>query len=53
MEDRFRRVDILFDFEIEEKDYGLVRGEFRVYVSREEFVGFIRLMRGGDVEVRI
>jgi len=53
IEDRLRRADIPFDLETEEKDYGLARGEFRVYASREELAGLIRPMRGGDVEVRI
>ncbi len=53
IEDRLRRADIPFDLETEEKDYGLARGEFRVYASREELAGIVRPMRGGDVEVRI
>lgn len=53
IEDRLRRAEIPFDLETEEKDYGLARGEFRVYASREELAGLIRPMRGGDVEVRI
>jgi len=53
IEDRLRRADIPFDLETEEKDYGLARGEFRVYASRDELAGLIRPMRGGDVEVRI
>ncbi|HDZ36337.1 MAG TPA: DUF460 domain-containing protein, partial [Thermococcus sp.] len=53
IEDRLRRADIPFDLETEERDYGLARGEFRVYASREELAGLIRPMRGGDVEVRI
>ncbi|WP_457742942.1 DUF460 domain-containing protein [Thermococcus sp.] len=53
IEDRLRRADIPFDLETEEKDYGLARGEFRIYASREELAGIIRPMRGGDVEVRI
>lgn len=53
IEDRLRRAEIPFDLETEEKDYGLARGEFRVYASREELSGLIRPMRGGDVEVRI
>ncbi|ASJ08218.1 hypothetical protein A3L11_02835 [Thermococcus siculi] len=53
IEDRLRRADIPFDLETEEKDYGLAKGEFRVYASREELAGLIRPMRGGDVEVRI
>ncbi len=47
IEDRLRRADIPFDLETEEKDYGLARGEFRVYASREELAGLIRPMRGG------
>ncbi|WP_456369135.1 DUF460 domain-containing protein [Thermococcus sp.] len=53
IEDRLKRADIPFDLETEEKDYGLARGEFRVYASREELAGIVRPMRGGDVEVRI
>nr|WP_206205826.1 DUF460 domain-containing protein [Thermococcus sp. Bubb.Bath] len=53
IEERLRRADLPFDLETEEKDYGLARGEFRVYASREELAGLIRSMRGGDVEVRI
>ncbi len=53
IEDRLRRADIPFDLETEERDYGLARGEFRVYASREELAGLIKPMRGGDVEVRI
>ena len=53
IEDRLRRADIPFDLETEEKDYGLARGEFRIYASREELAGLVRPMRGGDVEVRI
>ncbi|WP_297510189.1 DUF460 domain-containing protein [Thermococcus sp.] len=53
IEERLRRADIPFDLETEEKDYGLARGEFRVYASREELAGLIRPMHGGDVEVRI
>ena len=53
IEDRLRRADIPFDLETEERDYGLARGEFRVYASREELAGLIRPMRGGDVEIRI
>ncbi|QDA30471.1 DUF460 domain-containing protein [Thermococcus indicus] len=53
IEDRLRRADIPFDLETEEKDYGLARGEFRVYASREELAGLIKPTRGGDVEVRI
>ena len=51
--ERLRRAEIPFDLETEERDYGLARGEFRVYASREELAGLIRPMRGGDVEVRI
>jgi len=53
IEDRLRRAEIPFDLETEEKDYGLARGEFRIYASREELAGIVRPMRGGDVEVRI
>ncbi|WP_456422263.1 DUF460 domain-containing protein [Thermococcus sp.] len=53
IEDRLKRADIPFDLETEERDYGLARGEFRIYASREELAGLIRPMRGGDVEVRI
>ncbi|WP_148883176.1 DUF460 domain-containing protein [Thermococcus aciditolerans] len=53
IEDRLRRADIPFDLETEERDYGLARGEFRVYAAREELAGLIRPARGGDVEVRI
>jgi len=53
IEEGLRRADIPFDLETEEKDYGLAKGEFRVYASREELAGLIRPMRGGDVEVRI
>ncbi|NJE05544.1 DUF460 domain-containing protein [Thermococcus sp. M36] len=53
IEERLRRADIPFDLEVEEKDYGLAKGEFRVYASREELAGLIKPMRGGDVEVRI
>jgi len=53
IEDRLKRANIPFDLETEEKDYGLARGEFRIYASREELAGLIRPMRGGDVEVRI
>ena len=53
IEDRLKRSNIPFDLEVEEKDYGLAKGEFRVYASREELAGLIRPMRGGDVEVRI
>ena len=53
IEDRLKRADIPFDLETEEKDYGLARGEFRIYASREELAGIVRPTRGGDVEVRI
>ncbi|CAD5243156.1 DUF460 domain-containing protein [Thermococcus camini] len=53
IEEGLRRADIPFDLETEERDYGLARGEFRVYAAREELAGLIRPMRGGDVEVRI
>ena len=53
IEDRLRRANIPFDLEVEEKDYGLAKGEFRVYASREELMGLIKPARGGDVEVRI
>ncbi|NJE76707.1 DUF460 domain-containing protein [Thermococcus sp. ES12] len=53
IEESLRRADIPFDLETEEKDYGLAKGEFKVYASREELAGLIRPMRGGDVEVRI
>ena len=53
IEEGLRRADIPFDLETEEKDYGLARGEFRIYASREELAGLVRPMRGGDVEVRI
>ncbi|WP_461866813.1 DUF460 domain-containing protein [Thermococcus sp.] len=53
IEDRLRKADIPFDLEVEEKDYGLARGEFRVYASREELAGLIRPAHGGDIEVRI
>ncbi|NJE11006.1 DUF460 domain-containing protein [Thermococcus sp. MAR1] len=53
IEDRLRRADIPFDLETEEKDYGLAKGEFKVYASREELAGLIKPTRGGDVEVRI
>jgi len=53
IEDRLRRAEIPFDLETEEKDYGLARGEFRIYASREELAGIVKPMRGGDVEVRI
>ncbi|ASA78479.1 DUF460 domain-containing protein [Thermococcus sp. 5-4] len=53
IEDRLRRADIPFDLETEEKDYGLAKGEFKVYARREELAGLIKPMRGGDVEVRI
>ncbi|ASJ01534.1 hypothetical protein A3K92_08605 [Thermococcus gorgonarius] len=53
IEDRLRKADIPFDLETEEKDYGLARGEFRVYASREELAGLVKPMHGGDVEVRI
>ncbi|ASJ09830.1 hypothetical protein A3L12_00180 [Thermococcus sp. P6] len=51
--ERLRRAGIPFDLEVKEKDYGLARGEFRVYAGREEIAGLIKPMRGGDVEVRI
>ncbi|ASI99950.1 DUF460 domain-containing protein [Thermococcus celer] len=51
--ERLRRAEIPFDLEVEEKDYGLARGEFKVYAKREELAGLIKPMRGGDVEVRI
>lgn len=53
IEDRLRRAEIPFDLETEEKDYGLARGEFRIYASREELAGIVKPTRGGDVEVRI
>ena len=53
IEDRLRKADIPFDLEVEEKDYGLARGEFRVYAGREELAGLIRPAHGGDVEIRI
>ena len=53
IEERLRRADIPFDLEVEEKDYGLSKGEFKVYAGREELAGLTRPMRGGDVEVRI
>ncbi|ASJ02077.1 hypothetical protein A3L09_01745 [Thermococcus profundus] len=53
IEERLRRAGIPFDLETEEKDYGLSKGEFRVYASREELAGLIKPMKGGDVEVRI
>ncbi len=53
IEDRLRRAEVPFDLETEERDYGLARGEFRVYASREELAGLIKPVRGGDVEVRI
>jgi len=53
IEERLRRADIPFDLEVEEKDYGLAKGEFKVYAGREELAGLIRPARGGDVEVRI
>ncbi|WP_297417777.1 DUF460 domain-containing protein [Thermococcus sp.] len=53
IEERLKRAEVPFDLETEERDYGLSRGEFRVYASREELAGLIRPMRGGDVEVRI
>jgi predicted RNase H-like nuclease (RuvC/YqgF family) len=53
IENRLRRADIPFDLETEEKDYGLARGEFRVYANREELAGSVRSMRGVDIEVRI
>ncbi|MBO8175297.1 MAG: DUF460 domain-containing protein [Thermococcus sp.] len=53
IEETLRRADIPFDLEVEEKDYGLARGEFKVYASREELAGLIKPMHGGDVEIRI
>lgn len=53
IEDILRRADIPFDLEIEERDYGVSKGEFKVYASREELAGLVRPMRGGDVEIRI
>jgi len=53
IEEGLRRADIPFDLETEERDYGLARGEFRVYAPREELAGLIKPVRGGDVEVRI
>ncbi|MDV3103801.1 DUF460 domain-containing protein [Thermococcus waiotapuensis] len=53
IEERLRRAGISFDLETEERDYGLARGEFRVYASREELAGLVSPMHGGDVEVRI
>ncbi|AEC52145.1 hypothetical protein PNA2_1230 [Pyrococcus sp. NA2] len=53
IEEALKRADIPFDLELEERDYGVARGEFRVYASREELAGLVRPMRGGDVEVRI
>jgi hypothetical protein len=53
IEERLRKAEVPFDLEVEEKDYGLSKGEFKVYASREELAGLIRPMRGGDVEVRI
>ena len=53
IEERLRRADIPFDLETEEKDYGLAKGEFKVYAGREELAGLIKPTRGGDVEVRI
>ncbi|AMM53647.1 hypothetical protein TQ32_03485 [Pyrococcus kukulkanii] len=53
IEEALRRADIPFDLEIEERDYGVSRGEFKVYASREELAGLVKPMRGGDVEVRI
>ena len=53
IEEALKRADIPFDLEIEERDYGVSRGEFRVYASREELAGLVKPMRGGDVEIRI
>ncbi len=53
IEEGLRRANIPFDLEVEERDYGISRGEFRVYASREELAGLIKPMHGGDVEVRI
>ncbi|WP_231833712.1 DUF460 domain-containing protein [Pyrococcus horikoshii] len=53
IEEALRRADIPFDLEIEERDYGVSRGEFRVYAGREELAGLVKPMRGGDVEIRI
>ncbi|WP_297501257.1 DUF460 domain-containing protein [Thermococcus sp.] len=53
IEERLRKAGVPFDLETEERDYGLARGEFRVYASREELAGLVRPMRGGDVEVRV
>ncbi len=53
IEEKLKRADIPFDLEVEERDYGLARGEFHVYAGRSELAGLIRPMRGGDVEVRI
>ncbi|AFK22277.1 hypothetical protein Py04_0675 [Pyrococcus sp. ST04] len=53
IEEALRRADIPFDLEVEERDYGVSRGEFKVYASREELAGLVKPMRGGDVEIRI
>ena len=53
IEDKLRKAEIPFDLEVEERDYGLARGEFKVYASREELAGLIRPAHGGDVEIRI
>ncbi|WP_456321590.1 DUF460 domain-containing protein [Palaeococcus sp. (in: euryarchaeotes)] len=53
IEEGLRRANIPFDLEVEERDYGISRGEFRIYASREELAGLIKPMHGGDVEVRI
>jgi len=53
IEEALRRADIPFDLEVEERDFGFSRGEFKVYASREELAGLIKPMKGGDVEIRI
>lgn len=53
IEEALRRSGIPFDLEVEERDYGLQRGEFRVYAGREELAGIVTPMSGGDVEVRV
>jgi len=53
IEEKLRKADVPFDLAVEERDYGLARGEFHVYAKREELAGLVRPSRGGDVEVRI
>ncbi len=53
IEEKLRKADVPFDLEVEERDYGLSKGEFHVYARREELAGLIRPTKGGDIEVRM